>query len=76
MLVFMLFNVQNVSFSDDNDVQNVLVDLYGLMHARYILSFNGLEMMKNKYLRGIFGKCPRDLCDGQNCLPTGLYLFL
>jgi len=34
------------------------MDLYGLIHARFILSPKGLSMMREKYLMGGFGTCP------------------
>eukprot|EP00913_Durusdinium_trenchii_P000172 g156.t1 len=47
-------------------------DLYGLIHARYIVSPRGLQAMREKYLKGVFGTCPRVLCDRQHTLPMGL----
>ena len=46
--------------------------MYGLIHQRFILSEAGLLMMRDKYEMGIFGRCPRVLCDGQSVLPMGL----
>ncbi|XP_034105068.1 suppressor-of-stellate-like protein isoform X1 [Drosophila nasuta] len=46
--------------------------LYGLIHARYILSPLGIDKMYMKYKRGDFGFCPRIYCDGQLMLPVGL----
>lgn len=31
-----------------------------------------MAKMLNKYLEGVFGVCPRALCNGQKCLPVGL----
>ncbi|GAB5369001.1 hypothetical protein AAMO2058_001367600 [Amorphochlora amoebiformis] len=46
--------------------------LYGLVHARYVLSPEGLERMRLKYERGDFGACPRALCKGARLLPCGI----
>lgn len=45
--------------------------LYGLVHARYIVTTRGLSKMLDKYKRGDFGKCPRVMCDGHPLLPMG-----
>merc|ERR1712137_1327525 len=37
-----------------------------------ILSPRGLAMMREKFLNGAFGVCPRVLCGGQNVLPIGM----
>ncbi|KAJ7893930.1 casein kinase II, regulatory subunit [Mycena olivaceomarginata] len=52
------------------DVQARL--LYGLIHARWIVTTNGLVKMVEKYKRGEFGRCPRVLCHAQFLLPVGL----
>lgn len=49
-----------------------LRDLYGLIHARFILSPKGLNLMREKYLTGQFGVCPRILCQNQNVIPIGV----
>lgn len=46
--------------------------LYGLVHARYIVTTRGLAKMLEKYKRAEFGRCPRVLCYSQTLLPVGL----
>ncbi|KAE8210763.1 hypothetical protein CF327_g5407 [Tilletia walkeri] len=46
--------------------------LYGLVHARFILTTRGLAKMAEKYKRNDFGRCPRVLCYQQSLLPVGL----
>lgn len=46
--------------------------LYGLIHARFVLTSRGLAAMADKYRSCDFGRCPRVLCNGQPCLPVGL----
>ena len=48
------------------------MDLYGLIHERYILTQKGLHKMKKKCLNGTFGGCPRVLCDRQLVVPIAM----
>jgi casein kinase II subunit beta len=48
------------------------MELYGLLHQRFILTPKGLALMKEKYLNGNYGTCPRVLCSQQNLMPIGM----
>ncbi|KAJ9497945.1 casein kinase 2 regulatory subunit [Exophiala xenobiotica] len=45
--------------------------LYGLVHARYIVTTRGLAKMVDKFKKYDFGRCPRVLCDSHPLLPFG-----
>ncbi|CAN6912706.1 unnamed protein product [Brassica oleracea] len=71
--------ILDVDFSQGErftDEQNELVEsaaemLYGMIHARYILTSKGLASMLDKYKNYDCGRCPRVYCCGQPCLPVG-----
>eukprot|EP00612_Vaucheria_litorea_P004955 CAMPEP_0171462376 /NCGR_PEP_ID=MMETSP0945-20130129/6436_1 /TAXON_ID=109269 /ORGANISM="Vaucheria litorea, Strain CCMP2940" /LENGTH=230 /DNA_ID=CAMNT_0011988885 /DNA_START=257 /DNA_END=949 /DNA_ORIENTATION=- len=56
----------------DEELLNECYLLYGLIHARYIITGNGLEVMHRKFQSGDFGKCPRMYCKGCAVIPLGL----
>jgi casein kinase II subunit beta len=53
------------------DIERSAGRLYGLLHARFLLTQIALSQMYEKYSREEFPRCPRACCDGAVCLPYG-----
>ena len=47
-------------------------DIYGLLHSRFITTSKGLAIMRERFLQGRFGYCPRVYCEKQHVIPIGL----
>ena len=63
---------ENFNDRDYLEIYQSALDLYGLIHARFIITTSGLNLMKEKYTNSGFGLCPRLLCKGQYVLPIGI----
>jgi casein kinase II subunit beta len=55
-----------------DELNNIAKHLYGLIHARFVLTNKGTAMMADKMRRKEFGTCPRVFCEDQPVLPVGL----
>ena len=67
-------NPSEQELQDDNYMQinQEASEVYGMIHARFILTSKGLSLMYQKYMAGHFGVCPRVHCDKQPTLPIGI----
>lgn len=68
LLIGLLFS--DIGQEESEAMTSFAMQLYGLIHARYILTTHGLAAMHHKYLHGAFGKCPRHLCAQQSVVPV------
>jgi casein kinase II subunit beta len=62
------------AYVDRDAIEKAAVRLYGLVHARFLLTRGqrqGLDQMYEKYSRQEFPRCPRTYCEGHVCLPFG-----
>ncbi|KAH9466629.1 hypothetical protein Pst134EB_001677 [Puccinia striiformis f. sp. tritici] len=66
------FGVEELDEATRESVEGAARHLYGLIHARYIITSRGLAKMLDKYKKADFGRCPRVLCNTQPLLPVGL----
>eukprot|EP00750_Incisomonas_marina_P001542 INCI11315.1.p1 GENE.INCI11315.1~~INCI11315.1.p1 ORF type:complete len:206 (-),score=23.31 INCI11315.1:332-949(-) len=55
----------------EDAVEAAAESLYGLIHARYIITARGMRDMTRKYNKAMFGRCHRVSCQGQRVLPVG-----
>lgn len=58
----------------DELISSGIVNLYELIHQRYLVSRHGLHEMYGRWIHGAYGNCPRALCNGEHMLPHGASL--
>ena len=64
--------IENLSDEQQEMIETASELLYGLIHARFILTSRGMQRMYEKFRNVDFGRCPRVYCQGQSILPVGL----
>ncbi|PVU98738.1 hypothetical protein BB559_001334 [Furculomyces boomerangus] len=62
----------NYSEEQFNEFFSSAKHLYGLIHARFIITARGIMKMVEKYKRCDFGRCPRVYCNQHPLLPIGV----
>ncbi|TID28328.1 hypothetical protein CANINC_002505 [Pichia inconspicua] len=63
----------SIAQSDVALIEHAAELLYGLIHARYIITKQGMIAMAKKYENNCFGSCPRYYCEGTHMLPIGRF---
>ena len=63
---------EQLTDEQQNVIENEAENLYGLIHARFLLTNRGLQAMAEKFRNANFGRCPRVLCKNAPLVPVGL----
>eukprot|EP01002_Notosolenus_urceolatus_P005270 NODE_2402_length_1127_cov_19.135436_g1997_i0.p1 GENE.NODE_2402_length_1127_cov_19.135436_g1997_i0~~NODE_2402_length_1127_cov_19.135436_g1997_i0.p1 ORF type:complete len:252 (+),score=45.97 NODE_2402_length_1127_cov_19.135436_g1997_i0:210-965(+) len=64
-------DIEALGEAEQQRIEQAAEILYGLIHARFILTPHGLKAMDAKFKQGHFGACPRVFCGSQHLLPVG-----
>ena len=52
--------------------QTAAINIYGLIHAKYLETQDGINQMITKYQDHLFKTCPRVVCQKTFCFPIGI----
>jgi len=55
-----------------DNIDEIAKKLYGLIHSRFLMTNQGLQLMHEKYKRKEFENCPNVGCKDTHCLPYGI----
>ncbi|EAY20064.1 Casein kinase II regulatory subunit family protein [Trichomonas vaginalis G3] len=64
-------SLASVTKSLQNNVLRVLPFVYGMIHARFVITPGGISQLSEKFSRHTFGVCPRINCEREPLLPIG-----
>jgi len=69
----LITDVLEIELDDESrdQIERSARHLYGLVHARFIVTTRGLQKMVEKFKKSEFGRCPRVDCNGFSLLPMG-----
>ncbi|KAL5055518.1 hypothetical protein RYX36_036200, partial [Vicia faba] len=67
----LILDVESSHVEQNELIESAAEMLYGMTHARYVLTSKGMAAMLDKYKNYDFGRCPRVYYSGQPCLPVG-----
>ena len=67
-----LRNQCNKEIPFDEELDMCVLQLYCLIHQRFILTKRGMDDMFDNFMEGLYGQCPRIGCNGQKVLPYGV----
>lgn len=70
-------SISKCNAKSENSINVFIVEqqtmvLYGLLHARFLLTNEGMEKIFEKFKQSTFPCCTRILCQKQQCLPYGI----
>ncbi|OHT08534.1 Casein kinase II subunit beta [Tritrichomonas foetus] len=64
-------NLNAIAHCNIREIREQLPYVYGMIHARYILSPEGLNAILDRYKTKVYGTCPRVYCQDEALLPIG-----